>query len=91
LFVEGLNRPISLPNRFSGEELFVELAGRLTPADVAASAHGLLSQPEDLTRRRQRLAATMPGPGAAEALVARVMADIRDLGDARDRLGPDGG
>lgn len=91
LFVEGLNRPISLPNRFSGEDIFVELAGRLTPADVAASAHALLSHPEDLANRRRRLAATMPGPGAAEALVARVMADMRGLDEARARQGLDRG
>ena len=76
LFVEGLKHPVSLPNRFSGEPLFEELTGILDADSVAAVALQLLADPADLDRRRARLAATMPKPGAADALVDRVLADL---------------
>lgn len=77
LFVEGLNAPISLPNRFSGEELMLELKGRLSVEQVAAQAERLLNDPDDLARRRRRLGATMPQPGAAERLVRSILEDFR--------------
>lgn len=74
LFVEGLKVPVSLPNRISGEELMVELKGRIGPDLVAERALALLADEADLTRRRARLAETMPGPGAAKRLVQHVLA-----------------
>lgn len=72
LFVERLRMPVSLPNRISGEPLMLEVTGRIDPDDVAARLGDLLADPADRARRRARLAATMPGPGAARALVARL-------------------
>jgi len=73
LFVEGLDVPVSLPNRIAGEELMVELKGRIGPELVAERALALLADPDDLSRRRRRLAETMPRPGAARALVELVL------------------
>ncbi len=73
LFVEGLKVPVSLPNRISGEELMVELNGRIDPELVADRALALLRDTGDLQRRRERLAATMPRPGAARELVRLVL------------------
>lgn len=75
LFVEGLKVPVSLPNRISGEELMTELRGRIDPALVAREALALLDDGTDLARRRARLLATMPGPGAAARLVNHVLAE----------------
>ncbi len=72
LFVEGLRIPVSLPNRFSGEPLMDEITGRIEPAAVAERLAGLLDDPDERARRRARLAATMPAPGAADRLVARL-------------------
>ena len=72
LFVEGLSVPVSLPNRMSGEDLMVEINGRIDPDSVAQRAAELLSDGDDLAARRERLVATMPGPGAAAALVRTV-------------------
>ena len=72
LFVEGLSVPVSLPNRMSGEDLMVEINGRVDPAGVAERAAALLADEADLGRRRERLLATMPGPGAAARLVSTV-------------------
>jgi len=73
LFVEGLKVPVSLPNRISGEELMVELRGRVNPQLVAERALAMLRDPADLQRRRERLRATMPAPGAAQQLVRLVL------------------
>lgn len=74
LFVEGLSVPVSLPNRMSGEDLMVEVNGRIDPDGVARRAMELLADRDDLVRRKQRLLETMPRPGAAAALVATVAA-----------------
>lgn len=75
LFVEGLKVPVSLPNRISGEDLMVELRGKVNPELVAEQTLALLADPDDLARRRGRLLATMPAPGAAKRLVELVLAD----------------
>ena len=74
LFVEGLAVPVSLPNRITGEDLMVEVAGRVHPDAVAERALALVTDAEDLERRRLRLRATMPRPGAAAELVRVVAA-----------------
>jgi hypothetical protein len=74
LFVEGLSVPVSLPNRITGEDLMVEVAGKLHPDAVAERALTLLRDEADLRRRRQRLLETMPRPGAAAELVRVVSA-----------------
>lgn len=76
LFVEGMDQPVSLPNRISGERLFDEIAGVIDAPQVAAHADAMLADPDDLTHRRARLAATMPAPGAAERLADRVLARL---------------
>jgi len=80
LFVEGLRMPVSLPNRFSGEPLMDEVTGRIEPGAVAERLVRLLDDPDERARRRARLLAAMPAPGAADRLVAR----LRELlpGDA---------
>lgn len=72
LFVERLRVPVSLPNRIAREPLMLEVTGRVDPAGVAAVLGDLLADPAELSRRRSRLAATMPRPGAARRLVARL-------------------
>jgi hypothetical protein len=76
LFVERLAYPVSLPNQLSGEELMVELRGRIDPLGVAEPALALLDDPAELARRRERLGATMPRPGAAALVVDRVLATL---------------
>lgn len=73
LFVEGLSVPVSLPNRMVGEDLMVEISGRIDPDGVAERATALLADAVELGRRRERLLATMPRPGAAAALVGTVI------------------
>ena len=74
LFVERLRMPVSLPNRISGEPLMDELTGRIDPVTTATRLAALLNDATELARRRARLAAAMPGPGAADRLVARLRA-----------------
>jgi lipid-A-disaccharide synthase len=81
LFVERLDVPVALPNRFSGEPLMVEVKGVVDPEGVAARVAALVDDPDDRAHRRARLLATMPQPGAADRLVERV----RALADARGR------
>jgi hypothetical protein len=75
LFVEGLNVPVSLPNRFSGEDLMLEVKGKVSVEGIAQDVLGLLQSP-DLLQRKTRLLETMPQPGAAERLVQSVLADV---------------
>ncbi|HZJ10536.1 MAG TPA: hypothetical protein VFD39_12630, partial [Trueperaceae bacterium] len=72
LFVEGLSVPVSLPNRLTGEDLMHEIKGKIDPAAVAAKVLELLADEAGLERTRERLKATMPGPGAAAELVRTV-------------------
>lgn len=69
LFVQGLSAPVSLPNRITGEDLMVEVTGRVSPALVAGRTLDLLADPQRLQSVRGRLLATMPRPGAAAALL----------------------
>lgn len=80
LWVQGLSSPVSLPNIFSGEDLMLELAGRLDPQAVAESALGLLRDERQLAQRRARLLETMPRPGAAAALLDAIFADLAGSG-----------
>lgn len=68
--------PVSLPNSLSGEELMVELKGKITLEQVLAEAVKLLEAPEERARRKERLHATMPEPGAARRLVGSILADL---------------
>ena len=77
-FVEGLDVPVSLPNRFSGEDLMLELKGNVSVEGVAERAVQLLNDRADLARRRERLLATMPRPGAAARLVADILEDMQN-------------
>ncbi len=82
LWVEGLSVPVSLPNRFTGEDLMLELSGRLDPDAVADRTLTLWRDASDRERRRQRLQTTMPRPGAAAALLDAIGADLgTDLGE----------
>lgn len=76
LFVQGLNVPVSLPNRFSGEPLMLELSGRLDVDGVASHTLALARDPDELRRRRARLAAVMPARGAARTLVRALVEDL---------------
>lgn len=76
VFVEGLDVPVSLPNRFSGEDLMLELKGTIRAEEVARQAAALLKDTSDLKRRRERLLETMPKPGAAERLVSAILEDF---------------
>jgi hypothetical protein len=72
LFVDRLRVPVSLPNRFSGEALMDEVTGHVDPTTIAARLATLLDDDGDRQARRSRLLATMPAPGAADRLVARL-------------------
>jgi lipid-A-disaccharide synthase len=69
--------PVALPNSLSGEPLMVELKGMITVELVVTKALELLNNPAELARRRARLRATMPGPGAAQTLTQAIMDDLR--------------
>jgi hypothetical protein len=75
LFVEGLNVPVSLPNRFSGEDLMVEVKGKVSVEGIGEQVLSLLQSPQ-FHQRRSRLLATMPQAGAADRLVKSVLSDI---------------
>ncbi len=77
LFVEGLKLPVSLPNRLSGEELMLEVKGKVSVEQIAEAMLSLLNNPNDLARRRERLLQTMPQPGAAKKLVRSVLEDVK--------------
>lgn len=72
LFVEGMKRPFSLPNRFSGERLMEEMGGSITVDAVVASLRALLDDPTARAHRQERMRATMPQPGAAARMVTRL-------------------
>jgi hypothetical protein len=76
LFVEGLKLPVSLPNRFSGEDLMLEIRGKISVEQISEAMLLLLGNPSDLARRRERLLLTMPQPGAARKLVQSVLSDV---------------
>lgn len=84
LFVQGLNVPVSLPNRIAGEALMDELRGRVDPDLVAERLRVLLDDPAERARRRARLRATMPAPGAAAA-VARLALRLAGAAPEADR------
>jgi hypothetical protein len=73
--VEGLKVPVSLPNRFSGEDLMLEVKGKVSVEGIGNEVLKLLQSP-DLKQRRARLLETMPQPGAAERLVKSVLSDV---------------
>jgi hypothetical protein len=77
LFVEGLKLPVSLPNRFSGEDLMLEIKGKISVEQIAEAVLSLLNNSSDLAWRRERLLATMPQPGAARKLVQSVLSDVK--------------
>jgi lipid-A-disaccharide synthase len=76
LFVEGLKLPVSLPNRLSGEDLMLEIKGKISVEQIAEAMLSLLKNSDDLSRRRERLLQTMPQAGAAKKLVESVLADV---------------
>lgn len=73
LAVDGFDQPVSLPNRIAGESIFEEVTGIVEAGDLANRVHVMLSDPDDLARRRARLASTMPPPGAAERIAERIV------------------
>ncbi len=73
LFVQGLKRPVSLPNIIAREELFDEVKGIVSPALVADHVLALLNDSPRLELVRARLSQTMPKPGAAALLLDTVL------------------
>jgi hypothetical protein len=55
------------------EPIQPELRGHITPDQIAAEVSGLLTEPARREQIRVRLAQTMPEPGAAARLTARVL------------------
>ena len=64
---------VALPNMMTDELIQPELRGNITPDQIAAEVSGLLLQPSRREQIRSRLAQTMPKPGAAARLTARVL------------------
>lgn len=75
-WVQGLDQPVSLPNRISGERLFLEVAGRVDAEDLAERLAAHLRDPQELARVRARLRDTMPPPGAAARVAERLLARL---------------
>ncbi len=86
-FVHGLKQPVSLPNRIAREPIFEEVAGIVDAVDLADRAAALLDDPSDRARRRDRLRATMPGPGASARLAERVLQALDQATTATERRG----
>lgn len=68
--------PVSLPNHFSGHDLMLEYKGDITLQGMLTRARHLLDDPSALAQRRQGLLEHMPKAGAAEKLVASILADF---------------
>ena len=66
----------SLPNRLSGEEIMLEFKKIIVVDEVVGAAQQLLDDEGARRYRQERLAATMPHPGAAQRLLAKVLRDI---------------
>ncbi len=76
LFVENLNVPVSLPNQFSGQDLMVEVKGKIAVEQVIAEVRKMLDSPAERHHRRSRLLAAMPQPGASQRLVKSILDDL---------------
>jgi len=76
LFLDGLKIPFSLPNRFSGEDLMLEIKGKINPENIAEEAIKLIENPKELERRRAGLKKHMPKPGAAKKIIASILEDF---------------
>lgn len=77
---QGLRHPVSLPNRLAGEAVFEEVVGIVDADDLAQRLEAMLRDEVRLQHRRERLAATMPKPGAARRIAERVVARLDDAG-----------
>ena len=75
-FVNRLSVPISLPNRIAGRDIMLEVRGIISAPQVVKKITGLLDDPTDLLRRKERLLESMPRPGAAKKLITEILADI---------------
>ncbi len=64
---------VALPNMMTDEPIQPELCGHITPDQIAAEVSDLLTEPSRREQIRARLAQTMPKPGAAARLTARVL------------------
>ena len=78
-FVEGMKQPVSLPNRIAGERVFEEVTGIVNAEDLADRLEAMLRDEAGLQHRRDRLAATMPEPGAAGRIADRVLARLEGV------------
>jgi lipid-A-disaccharide synthase len=77
---------VALPNMISDEAIQPELRGQVTPDDIARASIHLLENGSERERIRSRLTATMPGPGAAARLAARILERLRlELSPAQER------
>lgn len=63
----------SLPNRMTKQDLMYEIVGVLNHANTAEDIRALIENETEMERRRAGLRATMPKPGAADALVSRIV------------------
>lgn len=70
--------PVSLPNHLSGHDLMLEYKGHITLQGLLARARRLLDEPSELAQRKQGLLEHMPKAGAAEKLVASILADFSE-------------
>lgn len=75
-WVQGLDQPVSLPNRIVRERLFREVTGRVDAGDLADRLAQWLHDPADLARVRARLRETMPPAGAAGRVAERLLERI---------------
>ena len=76
LFLDGLKIPFSLPNRFSGEDLMLEIKAKINPESISEEAIKLLENPKELARRRAGLVKHMPKPGAARKIIDSILEDF---------------
>ncbi len=64
---------VALPNMIADQPIQPELRGNVTPEDIARASIQLLQNAPERERIRSQLLATMPPPGAAARLAARIL------------------
>lgn len=75
---------VALPNMITDEAIQPELRGTVTPDDIARASIGLLEDAPERERIKSRLMATMPTPGTAARLAARIFERLNLEAPARE-------
>ncbi|MEZ4608599.1 MAG: hypothetical protein R2865_17870 [Deinococcales bacterium] len=71
--------PVSLPNLFSGENLMLDIKRKVSLEEVLEATSNLLDDEARRHHIKERLAATMPKPGAAYKILESIITDLMQL------------